>query len=211
MRNLRLVSTVGLVLAVSLGSLGPAIAAPVTLNFTFTSPSSAATAVGHITFESTLLANPGSSSFSLPDPAVIDLQVVVSGAASGNGTFGIGDFSSIAFDTNGGTLNLAQQLVGQPTGDAPWGTTDGCALSGPLGGTGGDFNLFAAGPPAPIGEWWFTLVADNGDADCMVLTSMAPASAVAPVPTLSQWGFVALVVALGCVAAVSLRRRRLPA
>jgi hypothetical protein len=202
----RFVSIVGLVLTVSLAS-SLAVAAPVTFNFTFSSPSTAATAVGSITFESTLLANPGSNNFSLPAPAVLDLRVVVSGAAAGNGTFTTSDFSSVTFDTNGGTLNLTQELVGQPTSNAPWGTTDGCALGGPLGGTGGDFNLFGAGP-APNGEWFFTLSANGGSGDCMVLRSMARAGGVAPVPTLSEWGLIALVAMLGCAAVVSLRRRK---
>jgi hypothetical protein len=84
-------------------------------------------------------------------------------------------------------------------------------LSGPLGGSGGDFNLF--GPPAnvaaPTGEWWFTLLANGGSASCMVLSSLGPRSAPAQaaVPTLSEWALVALFALLSGGAALALRRR----
>jgi len=153
-----------------------------------------------------LLANPGNNNFSLPNPAVLDLHVVVSGAASGNGTFGLADFSSVRFQTNGGTLDLTRQLVGQPTSQNPFGTTDGCPLTGPLGGTGGDFNLFNSTASAPNGEWFFTLLANHGTADCMVLKSLAPPQ-LEIVPTLSRWGLVTLFALLASAATFAVRRR----
>jgi hypothetical protein len=212
MAGLRPLSALGLALVVWLVGCSLAIAAPLKLNFTFQGPSGA-TAIGWVTVESSAITNPGGFNFILPNPAVLDLQVVVSGASAGNGTFGISDFSSIFLDTGGGTLNFSSQLIGQPTLDAPFGTTDGCALGGPLGGTGGDFNMFnLGGGPPPSGAWYFTLVANSGAADCMVLTSLIAANAVAaPVPTLSEWGLVTLCVLLAGVAFVSLRRRSLAA
>src|SRR5215472_5397809 len=84
--------------------VGQASAVPLTLNFVFASPSGPATATGFVTFETSALSNPGLNDFILPSPAVLDLQVTVSGAAAGNGTFHLADFTSIVFDTNGGTL-----------------------------------------------------------------------------------------------------------
>ncbi len=211
MARLRVVPAFGLALVISLIGQSLAIAAPLTLHFTFSSPTTPATAVGFVTFESSAINNPGNSNFILPNPAVLDLQVVVSGATAGNGTFGLSDFTSIFLDTGGGTLDFSRQLIGQATANNPFGTTDGCALGGPLGNTGGDFNMFAlGGAPRPTGEWFFTLVANAGAADCMVLTSLST-STIAAVPTLSEWGLVALAALLGGAAVFSLRRRDLAA
>jgi hypothetical protein len=173
-----------------------ALAAPITFNFSFADPGSTARATGFITFESTLLPNPGNSTFVLPDPAVLDLQVTVSGATSGNGTFGIASFNQVFFDTGGGTLDFSRPLVGQPTAGAPWGTT--------FDGSSGDFNVFGTGSPAPTGVIFFTLGADNGLAEAMVLTRM---TSNLNVPTLSEWGMIILSLLLGVGAWVALRRQ----
>jgi hypothetical protein len=173
-----------------------AFAAPITFTFRFVDGGSGATATGFIVFESTLLANPGNNIFVLPNPAVLNLSVTVTGAAAGNGTFGTADFGQVIFDTNGGTLNFSQQLIGQPTAGVPWGTA--------YDGSGGDFNLFGTGAPAPDGVNWFTLGANDGAADAMILASM---SASGQVPTLSEWSMVILSLLLGLGAWVALRRQ----
>jgi len=176
----------GVALAAATATL--ASASPITFNFTYAGQG--ATAVGSVTFESTLLANPGSNDFLLPNPAVLALTVTVSGASTGNGTFGIGSFTEISFDTGNATLNFAQDLVGQTTPGGPWGTPSGCC---------GDFNLFTSGPPAPNGVFFFTLGADDGDAAAMTIKHVTPAATVAPaqVPALEHWklGLLALLVA----------------
>jgi hypothetical protein len=201
-----------------------AFAAPVTFNFTFDDPASTAQAVGSITFEDTLLANPGANDFLLPNPAVLALDVTVTGSAAGDGTFTITDFEEVVFDTDGGTLNFGANLVGQPTSDSIWGTPDGAS---------GDFNLFAAGlpdgaerypqsrpapngkgPNTPSGVFYFTLGANFGFDEPMVLTGMSvPAGPVAPPATLPIGREAMLLLAgmLGLVAAFAIRRRKLRA
>lgn len=207
----------GLLVAASI-----ATAAPVTFNFTFDDPNSAAQAVGSITFEDTLLANPGVNDFFLPDPAVLALTVTVSGATNGNGTFGINDFAEVVFDTDGATLDLGSQLVGQVTPDSSvWGTPDG---------NSGDFNLFSSAPvgnpqghysqtnaatggnPAPNGVFYFTLGANGGNDEEMVLVGMAqPGGGPGPAPAnlpIGRNAMLLLAGMLGLVAAFALRRRK---
>lgn len=172
-----------------------ALAAPITFNFKFVDPVSGAATTGFITFESTLLVNPGANSFFLPDPAVLDLRATVTGAAVGNGTYGIGSFNQVVFDTTATGLDLGRQLVGQPTAGAAWGTPDG---------TSGDFNLFAAAP-GPNGMWFFTLQSNGGaGVEPMVLASMIAAGNV---PTLSEWTLIVLSLLLGLGAWFTLRRQ----
>lgn len=201
------------------GALGVARAAPLTLQFTFDDPASTAQAVGSITFESTLLQNPGAQFFSLPDPAVLALNATVSGAASGNGAFAITDFTSVAFDTNGGTLDFSSQLVGQPTSGSPWATLDG---------NSGNFNLFSHSPkagassygqppatpkgsnPAPNGVDLFTLGANGGSGEPMVLVGISAVAAVSPASLpFGRNAWIVLTGLLGLVAVFSVRRRSL--
>lgn len=176
-----------------LGSV--ANATPMTFHFTFQSSTSAAQAVGSITFEATLLPNPGCTDFSLPNPTVLALNVTVTGASSGNGTFTLSDFSDVAWCTYGATLDFNRELVGQPTSGDPWGTPSG---------NGGDFNLFG-NAPAPNGEWYFTLCADGGSEDCMELATMRLGAAAAA-PALDGWGLILLVTTLIAVGGRAVRR-----
>ena len=206
----------GLLLAASCVS-----AAPLTFNFTFDDPNSDAQAVGSITFEDTLLANPGANEFFLPDPAVLAISMTVSGATSGNGVFGLEDFTEVVFDTDGATLDFGSQLVGQATPDSTWGTPDG---------NSGDFNFFSSGGKgvnryasggnaptggaAPEGVFFFTLGANGGADEEMVLAGMSvPAGPVAPPATLPIGREAMLLLAgmLGLVAAFAIRRRKLRA
>jgi len=192
-----------------LGIITEAQAEPITFDFTFQDPNGTAQAVGLVTFEENLLPNPepcDDSGLNLPNPAVLVLQVTVNGASSGNGTFSLSAFGEIAWCTNGATLDVRAQLVGQPTPDLPWGTPS-------IDGEGGDFNLFGSAH-APVGENYFTLCADGGYEDCMLLTSMLareqpvlPSPAVAPAPVLDLKGFVGVILTMLAVGATALRRR----
>ncbi|MGH8042576.1 MAG: IPTL-CTERM sorting domain-containing protein [Rudaea sp.] len=211
---------------------GAVQASPITFNFTFsganlippppppTSPSplypkapkapSANTALitGSITFESTLLVNPGNNDFLLPNAAVLALNVTVSGASAGNGTYGLSDFGEVRFETNGGTLDFGKSLIGQATSGSPLGTPDGA---------GGDFNLFGVGTApnvtAPFGEWFFTActnggVEGSGVSDCTNLISMINAAVASPTPTLNRWSLTLLAGLLALAGFVGLRRYR---
>jgi hypothetical protein len=129
----------------------------------------------------------------------------------------------VYFSTNGATLNLNRQLVGQPTNGKPWGTT-------PSNGEAGDFNIFGSGcqtpsrpsqggygggarspssPAAnglpPVGDYYFTLGAACDTAELMVLTSFAPVQQH-PVPALGPWQLLVLAGLLGFAGAISRRR-----
>jgi hypothetical protein len=193
---MRTKSIAALVLAFALlaGAATSSVAAPITFNFTYAG--GGATATGFITFESTLLANPGTNDFTLPNPAVLALQVKVSDATAGNGTYRIEAFGRVVFDTKGATLNLSQNLVGQSTSGGPWGTPSGCC---------GDFNLFPQLIGAPRGVSFFTLGANQGVANLMTLSQMTPAS-IAAVPTLDAWKLAVLVLLVGGAGITLVRR-----
>lgn len=198
-----------------------ASADPVRFNFTFQEPQGAAQAVGYVVLETDLIANPGAQSYIVPSAAVLDLSVTVTGASSGNGTFGVSDFCEIVFDTGGGTLNFAAELVGQPTANQPWGSIPDVKEA-----TSGDFNLFSVcnaaryeegsahtptGATAPNGVWYFTLGADGGGANEMQLVSMIAAAGTAPVrhpvPAANFWTLAGLLVLTAGFGIAALRAR----
>lgn len=175
-----------------------ALAAPVTISFTY--QQGAARAVGSVTFESTLIANPGNNSFVLPNPAVLNIQMTVTGATAGNGTFTTADFTQVFFDTGGATLNLRQPLIGQPTPGNPWGTTQD--------GTSGDLNFFGAAP-TPNGTFFFTLTANGGAANSMILVAAAPVGVGSDsIPTLSEWMIGVLVLLVGAIGMAGIGYRK---
>ncbi len=112
-------------------------AAPVRFDFVFDDPNSTARSEGFIILEESLVTNPGDNTFVLPNPAVIDLQFTVTGSIDSDGQYDINDYEEIWFDTNGGTLDFSQPLIGQATNGQPWGTA--------FDGSAGDFNLFPTG------------------------------------------------------------------
>jgi len=204
-------------------------AEPVTLNFVFLDTNSGAETTGFIVLETDFINNPGENNIQLPSPAVLDLQLTVTGTSFSDGNYDISDYSEIAFDTNGGVLDFSRPLIGQSTEDDPWGTT--------YDGDAGDFNFFTAFDAlsdgnearydnltstsgvvisdAPTGCWYFTLCENDGESTPqgtpveMVLQSLAPAGSqpsVSSVPTLSLWTIVLMSLALLTV--VVLKRKR---
>ena len=123
--------------------------------------SNGASASGVIVLDTTVLPNPesGDNNLNFGAPYVQSFLLTITGAGAGNGTFNISDFNIFYWNTNGATLNLSQQLVGQPTPGTPWGTLN-------QEGDSGDFTIFSNGvvANAPTGTNYFTLQADNGSA-----------------------------------------------
>jgi hypothetical protein len=169
MRRLTILSVMCLVLG--LAAKSQAALETFDLSWSGASFGNAAMGTGTITFDPTLLNNPG-----VTDPiAVTAFSITISDAtnAGDDGTFGLSDYAGgggeIILDTNGGTLDFSKQLIGQPTSGNPFGTA--------FDSTAGDFNIFSNGNDgeAPDGTDYFTITTGGGDGDPLVLTSFAPA------------------------------------
>ena len=201
----------GLLLLAAATLASPASAQTKTFDLTYSGASfgDAAVATGYVTIDESLLNNPGATE-QINSPFVTAFSLTISGASSGNGTFTFADFNGSTqgpfnpsggffLDTHGGTLDLSQQLIGQPTTGDPYGTPSG---------NGGDFNVFenAAGVAAgaPTGSNFFTITTNNRNGDALQLTSFAPA----PVPESSSTVSLGLMLALGLGGVAVARRRK---
>lgn len=132
-----------------------------TFNFRFGLPG-AATAVGSFT---TSDSTTGSLAGAFNNPSFANLSalnVTVSGASAGNGSFTLADFTNIYFRASS-ALDFSQNLVGQ------------AALQ--------DFNLFGSPGPAPVGTSIFTLTSNNGADSPMVLSCFALSSVLSACST----------------------------
>lgn len=200
--------------------------APQRYTLEWASPTSGATATGFIELDRNLVTTPGVYSWFLPDPAVLDFGITVTGSASGDGTWTIADYSEIRFDTNGGALDLDMELVGQPTSGNPWGPTN--PPRGDIGFDSGDFNIFVdgqgngtngryddleapsgVGPFPPTGVFFFEIAANGGSGESMLLTSFRPAGVpqATAVPALSKIGLALLLGALTVFGTLAMARR----
>jgi hypothetical protein len=167
-----------------------------------------ATATGTITLDLSAINNPGTTggvNEQSVNPFVTAFTITISGASSGNGTFGFSDFNGsgtfggFLLSTHGGTLDLSQQLIGQPTPGGPWGSTHDSLT--------GDFNIFTNGtdPNAPLALGPFQLKTDNGAEDAMDLTSFAPVPSTVPEPS------SVILLATSVLLAAALVTRKRPA
>ena len=134
-----------------------------------------AVATGQITLDTTLLPNPtfSDAGFAFLQPLVQNFSMTVSGASAGNGTFSQGDFAALLFGTDGATLDISKELVGQPLPDGGfWGGSFGPFVPG----GGADFSLLTnfSDPATPAQRGPFELVTNNGSGDAINLTSFAP-------------------------------------
>jgi hypothetical protein len=169
----------------------PAFAAQETFNLAWSGASfgNDAMATGHITIDTDAI-NGSYNDISFPDARVSDLGLTISGANSGNGTFGLSDFNFMAVWAPT-ALDFSRELVGQA--DATGGTWGAPSASD------GDFNLFANNAAAPLGTWYFTLTTADGAGDHMLLTSM---TAVPEAPGISM-----MLAGLGLVGFAARRRK----
>lgn len=160
-----------------------ASAAPITFQFEYTGVNNPATAIGTITMDDALLPNPGTvANVDAATLGITDFSITVTGASSGNGTFGLAHVTNWIWSVSA-PINLHIQLVGQPGfADFNW-----CAA-----------NFVGCTPPAPGGISAFHIATNAETGDVLQLTSM---TAVPEPATL-------LLLGAGISAAAARRRSR---
>lgn len=95
--------------------------------------------LGSIGIDDTYLLNPslGYTLYNLPNNAFTSLSLTVTGGLTD--TFSLSDYNEIYFNTDGATLDLSKELVGQITNNGTWGTRGDFVL---FGGSLSTCNLF---------------------------------------------------------------------
>jgi hypothetical protein len=168
----------------SIGLVSTAFADVITLEIQASGLTSNASATGFITFDTALLPTTATTLVQTPlTPVVSKLQLTITGAAGGNGIFGLKDFSSISFSSPS-PLDFSQQLIGQVLAN---GCTYGRTSIGDCGpGNAGDFNLFAGTSGAPNGTDYFQLKIATGEV--LLITSLIPEAAVPEPTTVTLFG-----------------------
>ena len=147
--------------SISLGASGTE--RPFIIEYTQVTGGTTQSLSGSIVIDDSYLFNPGNEEYYFPSLAFKSLSLTLTGDTLTE-TYTLDDFDSLVFSTNGATLDLTKELVGQLTSGDPWGT--------PSDGPGGDFNLFGESPLN--GEWWFTLCRIEEGGGCFELTSFRP-------------------------------------
>ena len=148
--------------------------------------SNSASAVGTITINDAFFTNPGGTTdFSFPGNALLDLSVTVSGSGVGSdGTYSTADFNFYVFNYPD-LIDFSLPLIGQAQGPLFFGADP--VVHGCPGTSCGDFNIFRdpGSPAAPNGSTWFTLQTSSG-LD-MLLTGFNPVAVPLP-PTFAMLG-----------------------
>jgi PEP-CTERM motif len=162
-----------LAIVIGLGLSSQANAGLISFDLNWAGFQSPATATGMVTFDDTVLPNPGAIGFvTAATIGITDFMVTVIGASSGNGTFGLADFSGFVWNTGGSALDLTQELVAQ--GLADFNVSPFCC--------GGTPDLTA---PEGVSPRLFST--NGGTGDLLYLTSMAPKNVPLPA-TLTLFG-----------------------
>jgi hypothetical protein len=167
-------------------------AALITFDLTYTGIDNGATGTGQITFDDTVLPNPGFLvNVDSGTLGVAAFAITIAGASSGNGTFGLAQVTNWIWDVSA-PLDLGAELVGQAGfGDFNWCVDlfDGCTA------------------PAPGGIGPFSIQTNAETGDLLQLASMKPATAT-PTPVPEPGSLALFAVGLGLAGLRLMRRRR---
>lgn len=156
--------------SLSVVMLGLAVAAPcradlIRFDLSYTGLNNPATGTGYVVLDDTILPNPGLVTGTAGAVGVVEISLTISGASSGNGTFGLSDFDQYTWRADP-AVNLGAELVDQ--------------------GGFRDWNVFAVGgSDAPTGNIHKHITTAEGGGSELYLTSMVPVAV--PEPTTLVW------------------------
>jgi len=131
-----------------------------------------ATATAQVTFDPSLIQNPGATSGTA---WIRGFSITVSGAPTGNGTWSKSDIHDFRLLTGPTALDFTQELVGQNG----WAT---------VSGSGRDFALENGMNGAPASSDYFVIRTHNGTGVPLKLTSFKPAAPVTGLVLRSEFG-----------------------
>lgn len=192
-----------LVLATSTVMAAAEAQTPITFDFVFQGERTPSQLVGAVTFDKDLLSNVAGgfpSTYFYPSSELLSFNMTLSDAGIYDGSYSASDYNQLyVIWKSGTTLDLTQELVGQPTATGNWGYYN----INNEGAFSFEAFPFSAGTPSFWSNGNYSVYSADG-IDSFRLVSMTPRP-VTPVPEPETW--MMMGAGLGLIGWLARRRR----